>query len=228
MRRALARGFAPAYAVALGAASGDALWAVATAAGAGLVLSRRGGAARAGRRSARRCSSRSLSSSSRARGAALPARATRAPAPGRFDSSRAGYVLGLGMALTSPWNVAFWLAVMGRPGAGAARPRRGARGRRRGGGGRAHLVPHPLRRRDARCACASRRRCGRSSRRARPGLLMLGFAVRGRSCNSRADERAERPRRSLGFPPQCCHIGALSRFRVRHRPVGWRRFRTVC
>ena len=26
-----------------------------------------------------------------------------------------GYPLGLGMAITSPWNIAFWLAVLGRP-----------------------------------------------------------------------------------------------------------------
>jgi threonine/homoserine/homoserine lactone efflux protein len=44
-------------------------------------------------------------------------RAPRAPGParGRFDGRRAGYALGLGMALSSPWNVGFWLAVMGRP-----------------------------------------------------------------------------------------------------------------
>ena len=35
--------------------------------------------------------------------------------PPRFDSRRAGFLLGAGMALTSPWNVAFWLAAIGRP-----------------------------------------------------------------------------------------------------------------
>jgi hypothetical protein len=35
--------------------------------------------------------------------------------PPRFDSRRAGFLLGGGMALTSPWNVAFWLAAIGRP-----------------------------------------------------------------------------------------------------------------
>jgi threonine/homoserine/homoserine lactone efflux protein len=38
-----------------------------------------------------------------------------ATAPGRTAATRRGYFLGLGMALTSPWNLAFWLAVMGRP-----------------------------------------------------------------------------------------------------------------
>ena len=36
-------------------------------------------------------------------------------APQRFDSRRAGFALGAAMALASPWNVAFWLAAMGRP-----------------------------------------------------------------------------------------------------------------
>jgi threonine/homoserine/homoserine lactone efflux protein len=38
-----------------------------------------------------------------------------APVPPGFDSSRAGFLLGGAMALTSPWNVAFWLAAIGRP-----------------------------------------------------------------------------------------------------------------
>ncbi len=37
------------------------------------------------------------------------------PPSGRFDGRRAGYLLGATMALTSPWNVAFWLAAVGRP-----------------------------------------------------------------------------------------------------------------
>jgi threonine/homoserine/homoserine lactone efflux protein len=35
--------------------------------------------------------------------------------PSRIATTRRGYLLGLGMALSSPWNLAFWLAVMGRP-----------------------------------------------------------------------------------------------------------------
>lgn len=38
-----------------------------------------------------------------------------APAPSRFESNRASLLLGATMALTSPWNVAFWLAAIGRP-----------------------------------------------------------------------------------------------------------------
>ena len=114
IRRGLARGFGPAYAVALGASSGDAVWAVVTALGAGFVLN--GALARL-----------VLGVVSTAlllalavvflKGAWRGLRAGRgaAPAPGRFDAGRAGYALGLGMALSSPWNIGFWLAVMGRP-----------------------------------------------------------------------------------------------------------------
>src|SRR5262245_4872493 len=35
------------------------------------------------------------------------------PKPRMLDSSRGGYLLGLTMALSSPWNVAFWIAVVG-------------------------------------------------------------------------------------------------------------------
>ncbi len=31
----------------------------------------------------------------------------------RFDTTHGGYVLGLTLALTSPWNIAFWLGVIG-------------------------------------------------------------------------------------------------------------------
>ena len=47
--------------------------------------------------------------------AAAQAAGDATPAPSRFDGSRASYLLGVTMALTGPWNVAFWLAVVGRP-----------------------------------------------------------------------------------------------------------------
>lgn len=115
IRRCLARGFFPGMAVALGASSGDALWAVATALGAGLLLS---GAAM---RMALGVVSTMLLLALAClflKGAWRSVRAWRTAAPvppGRFEGERAGYALGLGMALTSPWNLAFWLAVMGRP-----------------------------------------------------------------------------------------------------------------
>jgi threonine/homoserine/homoserine lactone efflux protein len=115
IRRCLARGFAAGMAVALGASSGDALWAIATALGAGLLL---GGAAT---RLALGVVSIALLLALAfvfLRGAWRSLRAWRLSAPlppGRFEGERAGYALGFGMSLTSPWNVAFWLAVMGRP-----------------------------------------------------------------------------------------------------------------
>jgi threonine/homoserine/homoserine lactone efflux protein len=113
LRRGLSRGFWPAYSVGLGACSGDFLWAVSVSLGAGalarmpavfpaltvisfillIVLAvtftrnalRGWRALKAGQEIAR-------------------------PAPA-LDSSRGGYLLGIGMALSSPWNIAFWLAV---------------------------------------------------------------------------------------------------------------------
>ena len=114
-RRCLARGFAAGMVVALGAASGDAIWATGTALGAGVLL------AGAATRLALGVVSTLLLLALGClflRGAWRGIAAWRSAAPippGRFDSERAGYVLGLGMSLSSPWNVAFWLAVMGRP-----------------------------------------------------------------------------------------------------------------
>jgi threonine/homoserine/homoserine lactone efflux protein len=116
IRRGLARGFVPAFAVALGASTGDALWALSVVLGAGLLF------AAAGLRLALEVLSTALLFLLAwifLKGAWHGYRSRRrreAPsAPSRFDSSRAGYLLGLGMALTSPWNIAFWLAVIGRP-----------------------------------------------------------------------------------------------------------------
>ena len=113
-RRALARGFVTAYAVALGAASGDACWAMATALGAGLVLNGQEARLVLGVVSTALLLALAVVF---LRGAWHGIRAGRdtAPAPQKFDAGRAGYALGLGMSLTSPWNIGFWLAVMGRP-----------------------------------------------------------------------------------------------------------------
>lgn len=117
VRRGLERGFLPAWALGLGACSGDFLWAVAVSLGAGALVDVPGvrpvlgvvsvglllflawtfgrGAWVAWR----------VSRTPGAHSAAVPAR--------RFDSTRGGFVLGLTMALTSPWNIAFWLGVIG-------------------------------------------------------------------------------------------------------------------
>jgi len=116
IRRGLARGFRHAYAVGLGAASGDAGWAIAVLLGAGALI----GSAEA--RHLLTLISTALLLLFAAiylRGAwrgIIDWRAGRvAEAGGRFDGGRGGYLLGLGLALSSPWNIAFWLAVIGRP-----------------------------------------------------------------------------------------------------------------
>ncbi len=123
IRRGLERGFLPAWALGLGACSGDFLWAVAVSLGAGALVNVPGvrttlgvvsvalllflawtfgqGAWRVWR----------VSRVPGAHTAAVPAR--------RFDSTHGGYLLGLTLALTSPWNIAFWLAVIGSQAGGA-------------------------------------------------------------------------------------------------------------
>ena len=109
IRRALTRGFWPAYSLGLGACSGDFLWALAVTLGAGALADVP--AVRMG-----------LAVISLVLLLALAfvffRNAMRAGAtvslPSRLESSRGGYLLGIGMALSSPWNIAFWLAVIGQ------------------------------------------------------------------------------------------------------------------
>jgi threonine/homoserine/homoserine lactone efflux protein len=113
-RRCLARGFWAGFGLLLGAASGDAIWALLVAFGVGTLFT--GPAMRI----ALGVLSVALLLALAAvflRGAWRDLRAPpgAAPPPARFDSGRASYLLGATMALTSPWNVAFWLAAIGRP-----------------------------------------------------------------------------------------------------------------
>jgi threonine/homoserine/homoserine lactone efflux protein len=114
VRRGLARGFRPAFGVGLGACSGDALWAIAVVLGAGLLIGPAAQAALAWISTALLL----LLAAIFFLGAWQGWRAARhgvAPIePSRIPSARSGYWLGLGMALSSPWNLAFWLAVIGR------------------------------------------------------------------------------------------------------------------
>jgi len=121
IRRGLARGFWSACAVGLGAATGDALWALLVVLGAGVLF-----ASAAARLVLAVVSTLLLLVLAIffLRGAvqsyvAWRSRAVLAP-PRAFDSTRAGFALGLGLALSSPWNIAFWLAVIGRAEAMAA------------------------------------------------------------------------------------------------------------
>jgi threonine/homoserine/homoserine lactone efflux protein len=116
MRRGLAQGFWPGYSVGLGAASGDAAWAIAVVLGEGLLL-----AAPQAHQALAFLSTALLAvlAAIYLHGAwqgALAWRADRIAAlPERLGGGGAGYALGLGLALSSPWNIAFWLAVIGRP-----------------------------------------------------------------------------------------------------------------
>lgn len=115
IRRGLTRGFWPAYAVGLGACCGDFAWALAVALGAGAIADLPGVRPMLAAISlvlllflTWTFFAGALASYRRLRSGAP------APAPKRFDSARGGFVLGLSVALSSPWNIAFWLAVIGR------------------------------------------------------------------------------------------------------------------
>ena len=113
-RRCLARGFWAGFGLLLGACSGDALWAVLVSLGVGVLFT--GPATRAAMGGVSVALLLALAYVF-LRGAWRSLRAAPAApsAPSRFDSHRASYVLGATMALSSPWNVAFWLAAVGRP-----------------------------------------------------------------------------------------------------------------
>jgi threonine/homoserine/homoserine lactone efflux protein len=113
-RRCLAGGFWAGFSLLLGACSGDALWAVLVSLGIGVLFVAPLARSIMGFVSVALLAALSLVF---LRGAWRALKAPRAAVaePPRFDSRRAGFLLGAGMALTSPWNVAFWLAAIGRP-----------------------------------------------------------------------------------------------------------------
>jgi threonine/homoserine/homoserine lactone efflux protein len=114
-RRGATRGFASAFAVGLGASSGDFLWAIAMGLGAGALA---GSSVLAKALSALSIALLMALAVHYLVGAARHWRRMRRGeriVPPAFDSARGGYLLGLAMALTSPFNIAFWLAVIGRP-----------------------------------------------------------------------------------------------------------------
>jgi threonine/homoserine/homoserine lactone efflux protein len=115
LRRATQRNFFSAASIGLGACTGDAIWALAVALGAGALL-------------AMPWSVTGLWFISRVVLVALAADYLRGAWRGvvRFrdgvaaedssvDSARIGFLLGLAMALSSPFNMAFWVGVLGRP-----------------------------------------------------------------------------------------------------------------
>lgn len=117
IRRGLSRGFWAAWSVGLGACSGDFLWALGVALAAGQIARSE-------------TLERALGVTSIAlllflawtflRGARAAWRAHRAgeplPEPKRLQGAGGGWLVGFTLALTSPWNLAFWLAMFGRQG----------------------------------------------------------------------------------------------------------------
>ncbi|HUR82068.1 MAG TPA: LysE family transporter [Thermoanaerobaculia bacterium] len=117
IRRGLSRGFWPAYAVGLGACTADFCWALAVMLGAGALANVRGVQLALAAISfvlllvlAFTFLRNALHGWRAMRGSAAPA----PRAPSALDTSRGGWLLGLGMAFSSPWNIAFWLAVVGQ------------------------------------------------------------------------------------------------------------------
>lgn len=115
IRRGLTRGFWPAYSLGLGACSGDFLWALAVTLGAGALVDVPGAKTVLGAISLVLLLALAYVFFRNAlRGwRAMQSGETIAAPPG-LDSTRGGYFLGMGMALSSPWNIAFWLAVVGQ------------------------------------------------------------------------------------------------------------------
>jgi threonine/homoserine/homoserine lactone efflux protein len=117
VRRGLSRGFWAACGMALGGCTGDAVWALIVMFGSSAVL----GSAIANTvlRTASTCLLIVLAlhylhgawrAWARAR-SQTPLELARSP---KFDRIGIGFLLGMGLTLTSPWSIAFWLAVMGR------------------------------------------------------------------------------------------------------------------
>jgi len=115
VRRGLTRGFWPAAGIGFGACCGDFSWALAVSLGAGALASRPGVGPVLATLSlalllflAWTYLTGALRSWRRAR------HGEPTPAARPLDSTRGGFLLGFGMALSSPWNLAFWLAVIGQ------------------------------------------------------------------------------------------------------------------
>jgi threonine/homoserine/homoserine lactone efflux protein len=109
--------FRSGLAVLAGASSADALWAVAVALGVGLMFAAPLARAAMGVVSIALLLALAwlfLRGAWRAFARGDAPQPTPA-APKRFASAYGGFGLGAAMALSSPWNVAFWLAAMGRP-----------------------------------------------------------------------------------------------------------------
>ena len=112
-RRCLAGGFWAGYGLILGACTGDGLWALLVALGVGVLFTSAVAQTVLGVLSLGLLAMLAVTF---ARRAVAAFHGQGGGADVRFDTGRASFVLGASMALTSPWNVTFWLAAIGRPG----------------------------------------------------------------------------------------------------------------
>ena len=122
-RRCSSGDFWAGIAVLAGASSADALWAVAVALGVGLLFVAQMARAAMGAVSVALLLALAwlfLHAAWRSF-ARRDAPQVKPAGPSRFASAQGGFGLGAAMALTSPWNVAFWLAAMGCPELAGAR-----------------------------------------------------------------------------------------------------------
>jgi threonine/homoserine/homoserine lactone efflux protein len=112
-RRCLAAGFWASFALILGACTGDGVWALVVALGVGVVFTGPLAQWVLGWLSLALLAWLAVSFARKAWAAWAGQGGDAAP---QFDGSRASFALGFTLALTSPWNVTFWLAAIGRPG----------------------------------------------------------------------------------------------------------------
>ena len=112
-RRCVARGFWAGFGLLLGACSGDAIWAILVALGIGVLFTTPLSKMVMGVVSILLLAMLMLTFLRRAWRAWF--KTGNADQTVRFDSAKASYLLGFSMAATSPWNVTFWLAAVGRP-----------------------------------------------------------------------------------------------------------------
>ena len=115
-RRSSSGAFFSGLAVLAGAASGDALWALGVSLGVGLIFAGAKMRVIMGFVSIALLLALAFLFLRGAWRAWLKAATPATDAPSEKPSHAGGaYALGAAMALTSPWNVAFWLAAIGRP-----------------------------------------------------------------------------------------------------------------
>ena len=120
-RRASSGQLPSALALLAGAASGDAVWALGVALGVGFLVTAPMARVAMGMMSIVLLLVLALSFL-RAAWSALRVSPDSRPTPARLSRPGNAFLIGAAMALASPWNVAFWLAAMGRPELAGANP----------------------------------------------------------------------------------------------------------